>query len=231
MNGRQVSRPSALLALALLLPLPSLGAAAALHWWPGAAWSQVVFGLCKVALLILPACWHRWVDGQPWRWPRLPSAQHIWAGLASGLLIAVIVAAGILLAADRLFDVASAAEHLAVAGFDSPLVFVAGAAYWTLINSLLEEYVWRWFVADRFARLLPARLAVIAAGLAFGVHHVIALGAYVPWTTAAAAGAAVAIGGIVWSCHRALSGSVLPGWLSHVLVDAAAFLSIGLLLL
>jgi hypothetical protein len=37
-------------------------------------------------------------------------------------------------------------------GLDSRAIYLAGAVYWCTVNSILEEYVWRWFV---FGRITP----------------------------------------------------------------------------
>ena len=62
------------------------------------------------------------------------------------------------------------------------LLFTWGlAAYLTLLNSLLEEYVWRWFVFRRAEELLSGRRAVVLAALLFTVHHSVALRLQFGW--------------------------------------------------
>ena len=52
---------------------------------------------------------------------------------------------------------------------------MAGIAYWILINSVLEEYVYRWFIYSKCEAAVPPVLAVLASALwlsaaSIGVH-------------------------------------------------------------
>ena len=49
-----VPKARAVIALALLLPFPSLGTAASMFWWPGTILGKGAFLLCKVWILALP---------------------------------------------------------------------------------------------------------------------------------------------------------------------------------
>jgi len=107
---------------------------------------------------------------------------------------------------------------------------VALGLYLLLVNSLLEEYVWRWFVFRRCEDLLPGTAAVVASALCFTVHHVLALRLWFDWRVTALASTGVFIGGAVWSACYLRYRSIWPCYLSHAIVDAAV-LSIGWTLL
>jgi membrane protease YdiL (CAAX protease family) len=213
----------ALLALGLLLPAPSLGTAAALVWWPGTALGTGLFVLTKVWTVLLPAVWVALVDRRPLARPRLPR-RGLGAGAASGLLIAGVVWAAYLVASRLgVLDGSLVAARAAETGLASPSVYLFGALYWITVNSLLEEYVWRWFVFRRFEAILGARAAVVAAALAFTIHHVVALAAQVPLPLTALASAGVFTGGVTWSWLYRRYASIWPGYVSHALVDVAVF--------
>jgi membrane protease YdiL (CAAX protease family) len=92
-----------------------------------------------------------------------------------------------------------------------------------LVNSVLEEYVWRWFVVRQFGRLFPPAGAVTAAALGFTLHHYLALQVYfTPWIAGLCA-LFIFIGGVWWSWMFIRYKTIWPGWLSHALVDVAVF--------
>jgi len=65
--------------------------------------------------------------------------------------------------------------------------------------------------------------AVAASAVAFTLHHVIALAVYMPAPAAAVCSLGVAVGGATWSVLYLRYRSVWPGYVSHVLADAALF--------
>ena len=110
-------------------------------------------------------------------------------------------------------------------GLDEPLRFWTFAVWLCLANSLLEEIVFRWFVDTRL-RALGMRWALILpiSAAIFTLHHIFVLGAYFDVTLTVLGASGVFIGGILWSILRLKSGSLVPGWISHALVDLAIIL-------
>ena len=218
------SRGRALLALALLVPAPSLGAFAALVE-PRGAVGQAVYALCKAWLLAFPLVWLLAVERKRPSLSPLPRGRAGRA-LAEGLLLGLVLGGGLLgldaLLRERLLD----PEHLRTAarasGFAaSPAVFLGFALYLALVNALLEEYVWRWFVQRRCEELAP-RAAVPLAALLFTLHHALAFGVQFGGLLALLASLAVFAAACVWSWLYARWRSVWPAYVSHVMVDAAA---------
>ena len=115
-------------------------------------------------------------------------------------------------------------------GLDKPVTYVLAALYLMLINSLLEEYVWRWFVYRQCETVMGGVPAVIISALLFTLHHVIALKAQMPWMPTILASAGIFIGGCAWSWLYRRYRSIWPGYFSHVLADAAV-LGIGWMLI
>ena len=221
MTEAAVSRHRALLALALLAPVPSLGIWAAMVAAPGPL-GHGVFLVAKLWLLVFPAAWYLLVEkGKPsWSPPRR-------GGMATGVLSGVILAAAIVLGAwlvgARHMDLAPLHAAVREMNLASPAAYLAGAAAWTLVNSLIEEYVYRWFVLRQCEALLPPAVAVIASAAIFTIHHVIALNQYLEPSFTALASAGVFVGGIVWDALYYRYRSIWPGWISHVLADIAVF--------
>ncbi|MHC4769736.1 MAG: CPBP family intramembrane glutamic endopeptidase, partial [Planctomycetota bacterium] len=98
-----------------------------------------------------------------------------------------------------------------------------GAVYWCTINSMLEEYVWRWFVSTRCEVLMPRRLAVMAAGLLFTLHHIIALDVYFDWRIVVLGSMGVFIGGTTWSWLYLRYRNIWAAYVSHVFADVIIF--------
>lgn len=214
------ARRQALWALACLAPVPSLATYVALVGAPGALGSAL-FAAAKIWVLLLPWVWVRWVAPLPAR--RAPQPRAWVPGLLSGLGLGAVVWGAYVLVGDRLIDGDVVRGVVARAGLDGMTALVIGAAYWTFLNSLLEEYVWRWFVGAQAEALLGRRAGVALAALLFSAHHFVAVAAYAPLGTAALASAGVFAAGAVWSWLYARTGSIWAAYLSHVLADVAVF--------
>jgi len=213
----------ALIALLLLMPVPSIGTAAATFWWPELALGKVVFAVSKLWLVLLPLVWLRLVDRAPLSWS--PSRRGgFGVGAALGLAIALGIFAAFALARHfGAIDAGMVAERAARTGLDQPGLYFAGAIYWITVNSLMEEYVWRWFVFRKCEVLLGGRAAVMAAALAFTAHHVVALAGQFTWGITVLASLGVFIGGASWSWLYLRYRSIWPGYVSHAIVDVPIF--------
>jgi hypothetical protein len=211
----------AILALLLLVPAPSLGTAMAMWVAPGPVGKAVYFG-CKAWLLALPVLWLLIVERRRLSWSPVRHG-GMTVGIVSGLLIGAAILAAYWLFARPHIDAAPLLEIAGKNRFDRPAVYIAFTLYIMLVNSLLEEYVWRWFVLSRCEAFLPRAAAVGAAAVFFTIHHVVALKAYLAWDTTLLAAGGVCVGGLLWGWMYARYRSVWPGFVSHVLVDAAVF--------
>ncbi len=105
-------------------------------------------------------------------------------------------------------------------GIISPLIFLVGSVYWTLINSLLEEYVWRWFVFRKCEVLVPGIVAVVLSALCFTLHHIIELFVYFnDWRVIGLGSLAVFSAGAIWSGCYLRYRSIWTCYISHVLAN------------
>jgi membrane protease YdiL (CAAX protease family) len=211
----------AALALAAIVPAPTAGIVAALYLWPDTALGQIVYAVCKVWLLALPVAWLVLVERQRPRIPRLTS-QGMAAGVITGIgIVACVISAYFLFGG--WIDAGAMATQIAAIGLGDSRVFLLGALYWCTVNSILEEYVWRWFVFTRCETLMPRAVAVIAAGLFFTLHHVIALDFYFDWRITLLASTGVFIGGSIWSWIYLRWRNIYAAYVSHVFADLAVF--------
>lgn len=221
------SRARALLALLLLVPVPMVGVLAAMYVpaTKGTGLGQGIYAASKVWILVLPLAWRVWIERE-----RLSVSPVRKGGLGVGLLtgvgLAAAIAGGYLLLGRAWVDVERVQGVAAENGLTSPGFYLGLAMYLTLINSALEEYVWRWFVFRRCEIVFGGRAAwaaVALAGLFFTVHHTFSLAAMFDWRVTLLGSAGVFAGGAVWSGLYLKYRSVWPGWVSHVLADVAVF--------
>ena len=155
-------------------------------------------------------------------------------GVAAGLgvAIAVIIFAAYWLIGRGWIDRPQMQAKAVEAGLSSVGRYAVMCAYWVIVNSLLEEYVWRWFVVSRCEAVMPKRAAMWASALFFTLHHIFALGLYFEWHwgVTGLGSLGVFIGGAVWSwCYQKYE-SIWPGYVSHAIADVPVF-AIGYLLI
>lgn len=142
------------------------------------------------------------------------------AGIGLGLALSLGIYLAYIVLGPQLIDPARVRASALQAGIGAPLRFVVFAGYLILVNSLLEEYVWRWFVFRKCeALLLRGGVAVPLSAAFFTLHHVIALKAQFDWRPTILASIGVFLGGVAWSWCYLKYRSVWPGYLSHLIVD------------
>ncbi len=214
----------AAIALALLVPAPSAGVLAGMIALPGHPLGRAVFALSKVWLFAFPVVWLLTVErGRPSLSPLRRGG--LLAGVVSGLVMSAVVLAAFWALGAQMIPRDVFAAKLAEVGLGDWRLYLAGALYWVLVNSVLEEYVWRWFCTEQWGRLMRPWAAVVASALCFTLHHVLALHSYfsdAPIVTAACS-VGVFAGGVTWSALYVRYGSIWPGYLSHAIVDVAVF--------
>ena len=219
-NGGTSPRPRRpLLAVALLLPIPSLGGAASMWWWPDTAWGKGLYTLSKFALLAFPLLWHRHVDGGEFHLPR-PRLSDLKSGVPTGLFFLLAVPVAYMWVGGDLLNTAEIAGHLRAVGLGSPLVFAAMAVYWCTANAVLEEMVWRWFFLRQIQSFIPGRtLAIFLASAGFALHHWVVVRAWLPPVSTTVATMAVGIAGAIWCGLTLKTARILPACFSHILAD------------
>ncbi len=211
----------ALLALLLIAPIPSLGVIMAMVVAPGPI-GKTIFAASKIWLLVFPAAWYLVVEKGRLSWSP-PQRGGIAVGAASGVAIAGIIVVGAWLVGVQHMDLTPLRTEVQMMGLNTALPYLAGAAGWTFVNSLMEEYVYRWFILRQCEVLMRGPAAVIVSAAIFTTHHVIAVSQYLDPLLAVLASTGVFAGGVIWSWLYMRYRSIWPCWLSHVLADIAVF--------
>jgi len=190
----------------------------------GTTFGMAAFFASKVWVALVPLFWLMCVDRKRPTFPR-PSGRGMVAACVTGSLIFVSIGAAYLLFARSWIDAEVVRERVVSSGLSTPLLYLLGAGYWITINSLLEEYVWRWFVVTRCEAVLPRWSAVAASGFFFTLHHVIALwDIFSPnWRIIVLGSVGVCIGGMTWSWIYIRYRNIWAAYVSHVFADVIIF--------
>lgn len=113
-------------------------------------------------------------------------------------------------------------------GLSNFYLYVFGMIYWIFINSLLEEYVFRWFITTKASILFGNDYyAIIFSAFLFTLHHAIALYffGFIFWQIFIASFGLLTAAAI-WSWLYLKYQSIWVCWLSHAICDIVVF-SIG----
>lgn len=219
---RRTPRWMAALALGLLVPAPSIGAFLGMMVFPDSTTGRVAFALSKIWLFGFPVFWLLRVERAPLSWS--PARKGGWAaGAVSGVLISAAIVGLYAAFGVRVVDREFLVEELRKVGLGVPWRYAVGATYWIVVNSVLEEYVWRWFCVRQCARLWRPSAAIVASALFFTLHHVVATSVYFRPLAVVLCATGVFLGGLIWSAMYVRYESVWPGYVSHALVDLAVF--------
>lgn len=215
------NRASALIALLLLAPVPTIGVTCAMFLIPGPA-GRVAFTIAKFWLVVFPAVWYLAVERGVPSWSPVRRG-GLAAGAALGFGMAAAIVASYWWIIGHLVDPDAVRRAASTMELASPVQFLLAAAGWTLVNSVVEEYVYRWFVLRELRALLPDAAAVLGSAAVFTVHHVVAMSVYLDPLPTVLGSVGVFVGGALWSWLYLRYDSIWPGWISHALVDVAVF--------
>ena len=216
-------RRLALTALALLVPVPTLGALTAFVFAPGPV-GQGVYFAGKLWIAALPVVWLLYVDRGRLSLSPIPPEKRrggVLTGLGLGAAVFVVILAVWELLGRELLDPEQLAQAVRGAGLTSAARYLAFALYLIFVNSLLEEVVWRWFTTTRCEVLVGPRAAILLSASFFTVHHVVAFSMQMSAAAAALASLGVFVGACIWSWCYVRFRSIWPGWICHVCADVA----------
>jgi hypothetical protein len=151
-----------------------------------------------------------------WQWPQ---GRELLAGSLLGLLMFGVILGVYWLIGQHLINPVNVQAKAQQVGITSSNVYLGGAIYFTVINSLIEEYIWRWFVQSKCEVLIPGQASVLLCALLFTLHHILALAAYTDWPIVILGSLGVFIAGVCWSwCYRNYR-SIWSSYVSHILAD------------
>jgi membrane protease YdiL (CAAX protease family) len=213
---------NAWISLLLFLPAPSIGLLFGMILLPGTPAGQGVFIFSKLWILLLPALWFFFVETG--RMPRGKTERGGFRmGVFSGLAISAFVISAYLLLGRRMIDSDFMRDMAAGLTLDRKATYIGASLYWIFINSVLEEYVWRWFAVRQCAKLMKPPVAIVVSALGFTLHHTLAMQVYFSSGVTVASALCILFASMLWSWMFLRYKTIWPSWLSHALVDTAVF--------
>jgi uncharacterized protein len=214
------SRNRSSLALCLIVPISSIAALCSTVIAPGAV-GQGIALLCGIWMLVFPIGWQILIERQTLRLRK--SKDDAWlVGIILGLFMFGIIFGSYWFGGKYWLDIADIRARVDRMGMNVPLMVFGFGTFQTLVNSFIEEYVWRWFIY-RHCNLLwsKTRAVWISAGF-FTLHHIILMIAYCDdWRLICVGSSAVFIAGVLWARCAKIYNSLLPSYLSHLAADLA----------
>jgi len=212
-------RLAAFIALLLVVGAANLGIMARLYGQQ--LGGQALFIATRMWILVLPLLWVWRVDRQSLSltWPtRQEWRVGGWLGLA---MFGVIYFAYVWLG-QQWIDVDVTRSRAAAVGLLNPWLFAAFAVYFTFVNALVEEYIWRWFVYRKCEALVSGGWAIALAALCFTLHHVISLFGFTGnWSITVLGSIGVFVAGAIWSGCYLRYQSLWICYISHAWADLA----------
>ena len=212
----------ALMGLVLVAIAPTVSVVTGFALKAGAL-AAVVFVLTKMWMFGLPAFWHIKIEGlQPSY--SLPQSGGWKVSTLLGFGMGVVIVIAYLLLGDLLIRGEDLKEILEPFGLTIPWKLALGIFFWIFINSVLEEYVFRWFITSKLEQLVGGKWwPILLSACIFTVHHTIALAFFIDPLGNALASLGIFIGGVLFSWIYLQYRSVWVAWVAHAIADVAIF--------
>ena len=213
----------ALVVISLVGFAPTLSILMTLLVIDGELASQAFFILCKAWILFVPTYWFLRLEGNPLPWS-FSDKNGIFEGVATGLAMSAVILLVWITLGDSI-DTEPMVEQLQNTGLTGIEVYVAGMFYWIFLNSLLEEYVFRWFITVKGVELTGSELGgIIVSALMFTLHHALALYLFgFEWWQTGIACFGLLSAAAIWSWLYIRHRSIWVCWISHAICDVAVF--------
>ena len=217
-----LGRSTALLGLCLVAVAPTASIITGFVFKAG-LFAILVFCITKVWLFGLPVFWHMKIEGKPFSWS--PPKNGGWGvSFALGVGMMIVVIGAYLLLGEIMIDKQTLYELLEPVGLTSASHLAGAILFWVFVNSVLEEYVFRWFITSKIEQLTGAKwTAVFLSAGVFTLHHTIALMMFISPLGTFIASLGVFIGGAIFSWIYLQYRSIWVAWIAHACADVAVF--------
>lgn len=210
--------------LLTLIPLPSLGVLAAMAFpcTRGTLPGQILYGMAKIALLAVPI--FIYLKGKsPGQGLFSTETVELRKGILWGLALMVTVCTAFASASMMNLDLSLIRAAAHQNGLTSLPRFLLLALYLSFLNSLAEEFIWRYFLFTQWRHFCSKPVAIILTNLAFTLHHLLALLFQTHLWLALLGAASVFSAGCLWSWLFVRKNNLTAAYISHIAADLAIF--------
>ena len=182
-----------------------------------------VFIFTKLWMFGLPAFWYLKVEnGQ--KSMSIPQNGGWLVSTILGIVMAIAIFSVYFLLGDLVLSSEDLTHILEPFGLTVPWKLAIAIIFWIFINSVLEEYVFRWFITSKVEQLVGGKWAAILISAAiFTVHHTIAMAYFIEPLGNLLASIGVFTGGVIFSWIYVQYRSVWVAWVAHAIADVAIF--------
>lgn len=192
---------------------------------------QMAWVVSKGWMLGLPLWWHLKMDGKPWSWSPVKQG-GVGAAFGLGALFSFVMVAAWFLVGETRVDREAFLATLEPFGLTNVNTYIAAAIFWTVGNSVLEEYVFRWFIVEKGEAVFgQGWTAILVSAGFFVLHHTIALW-FLGFSMSAnlLASLGLFVGGVAFSWQYVRYRSIWVPYITHAMCDVVVF-GIGYVLL
>ena len=196
----------------------------------GGILSQIAYVISKLWLVVIPLIWYLKIDkGQLSLSKPKQGGYAVAVGLGSGMSALILLTW--FMVGDKI-DGSLLRDAVEPVGLLDVRLYIGGVIYWTVLNSLLEEYVFRWFLVVKSEALVgTGSPAILLSAFIFVIHHTFALLFFgFPWWANLLASVSLFIGGAIFSWLYIRYRSVWMPYIAHAICDIAVF-SIGAMII
>jgi membrane protease YdiL (CAAX protease family) len=225
-------RRRAWIAILLIAPIPSLNLLFSQFSGDGTL-AQAVFVLSKILLLAIPLWWYLKLEGNPISWS-LPTQGGWGVATALGLGMGGVILAAWFIIGVRVIDVEEIRTTWGIFGMTDWRILLMACLYWIFLNSVLEEFVFRWFITTRAETVFGDSGVVkpiLLSATVFTIHHIIVLAFSVVWWVVVLGTTAIFVSGLLFSWLYLRYRSVWVVWLCHAIADIGLFIVIAIIML
>ena len=216
------SKNLALIGLILVAIAPSISVITGFAFKAGLL-AIFVFIFTKIWIFGLPAFWYLIIEKGE-KSLSLPKNGGWTVSLLLGFGMLLVIFIAYFLLGDKLLKADDLIEILDTVGLTVAWKFALAIFFWVFINSVLEEYVFRWFITSKIEQLVGGVWTPIflSAGI-FTIHHTIALAYFIDPLGNFIASLGVFIGGAIFSWLYMKYRSIWIAWIAHAIADVAIF--------
>ena len=215
-------RKVAMLGLFLVAIAPSISVLTGFVLKAG-AFAVIVFIFTKIWMFGLPAFWHTRIEKQKRSFSPVEKGGWGMAFLLGTAMMFIVWLAYFVLG-EQMLQPDALKAILDPVGLTVPWKFAAAIVFWVFINSVLEEYVFRWFITSKIEQFVKGKWrSSFLSSAVFTLHHSIALVIFLNPLGAIIASVGVFIGGTVFSWLYLEYRSIWIAWIAHAFADVAIF--------